>query len=96
MSESNAVRAISAVVAGRVHGVGFRYSTQRVAADLGLTGWVRNLPDGTVDVWAQGDPNAIERFCLFLEKGPPAARVTSANIRDVNTEPALAGFDVRF
>lgn len=90
------LRAIAATVGGRVHGVGFRYSTQRVAADLALSGWVRNMPDGTVAVWAQGSPGAVEQLCTFLRKGPPAARVTSVQIGEVEPEAGVAGFNVRF
>ena len=90
------LRAIAATVGGRVHGVGFRYSTQRVAADLGLSGWVRNMPDGTVAVWAQGPPEAVEGLCTFLHKGPPAARVTSLEFSEVAPDAKAQGFNVRF
>ena len=65
--------AFSAVVRGRVQGVGFRYSAMREARRLGLCGWVVNNPDGTVSVWAEGDAAALERFSAWLKKGPPGA-----------------------
>ncbi len=90
------VRAVTATVGGRVHGVGFRYSTQRTAAGLGLSGWVRNMPDGTVLLWAQGPADAVERLCKFLEEGPPVARVTSLEISEAEPDADITGFNVRF
>jgi acylphosphatase len=89
------ITAIAATVSGRVHGVGFRVSTQRAAANLGLAGWVRNLPDGTVSVWAQGSTDAIRQITTFLERGPKYARVTSLNVLEVSPDEALTGFSVR-
>jgi len=87
-------KAISATITGRVQGVGFRYTTRRVGQDLGLVGWVRNQPDGSVATVAQGSERAIGRFVAFLEQGPPAAVVTSVQIHDVATDPTLRGFRV--
>ena len=53
---------------GRVQGVGFRFTVQRTAADLDLRGWVKNLPDGRVEVLAEGDREKIERLCQRVEK----------------------------
>ena len=57
--------------AGRVQHVGFRYTALRLARELGLTGWVRNLPDGRVDMEIQGERAALGRFLLALESRPP-------------------------
>ncbi|MBI4567401.1 MAG: acylphosphatase [Planctomycetes bacterium] len=62
-------------VIGRVQGVAFRASTLDVALDLSLSGFVRNLPDGSVEVIAQGPPPALARLEQFLRRGPPLARV---------------------
>ena len=61
---------------GRVQGVGFRYRAAERAMDLGLTGWVRNLPDGSVEVEAQGPSEQLRQFLDWLGHGPPAARVS--------------------
>jgi acylphosphatase len=90
-----ATTAISAVVAGRVQGVGFRYSTHQVAAGMGIVGWVRNRFDGTVEVWAQGPDDAVTEFAEFLERGPRPARVSSLVITEVEPDPTLRGFEVR-
>ncbi len=74
--------------AGYVQGVGFRYSAQRMAADLGLRGWVKNLPDGRVEILAEGDKANIEKFCEVLEER------FHGNIKDktLNLEPAQGNF----
>lgn len=88
--------AIVATVSGRVQGVGFRYSTQRIGTNLGLVGWVMNQPDGTVRTWAQGADEDVARFLGFLEEGPPSARVTEVRTNDVPPDPELAAFRVRY
>lgn len=65
------------VVRGRVQGVGFRYSTVLEASNLGLTGWVRNRSDGSVEVWFEGRDDAVAEMLDWLARGPGFARVTS-------------------
>lgn len=62
-------------VQGRVQGVGYRFFAERVALELGLKGYVCNLPDGRVEVYALGDDRSLENFRQQLELGPPGARV---------------------
>jgi acylphosphatase len=90
------MRTIHVIVTGTVQGVGFRFSTRRQAVHLGLAGWVRNQPDGSVALCAQGSTGAVDRLIAFLEKGPPGASVTSVTIEDIAPDPALTGFDIRF
>jgi acylphosphatase len=90
------IEAIHAEVRGRVQGVGFRYTTERTARQLGLAGWVRNLPDGSVEVWAQGTPNAVQRLRVFLAHGPRAAVVESVSVEHVGPDPTLMTFGVTF
>jgi acylphosphatase len=63
-------------ISGRVQGVGFRAATLDEARRLEIHGWVRNLPDGRVEVLAQAESSALEQFCAWLQQGPPAARVS--------------------
>jgi acylphosphatase len=63
------------IVRGRVQGVAFRYYTQRTAHELGVTGTVKNLYNGDVEVYAQGAEEAIKKFEDFLNRGPISARV---------------------
>jgi acylphosphatase len=74
------------VVTGRVQGVGFRYYAHDAAVREGIRGFVRNLPDGSVEIKAQGDAEAVMRFELAIRRGPRGARVDS-----VLVEPAPPG-----
>jgi acylphosphatase len=80
---------LHAIVHGRVQGVSFRASTLDHALELGLTGWVRNQSDGTVEVTAEGDRDTLESLAAFLNQGPNAARVTRV---DLDWRPATNGF----
>jgi acylphosphatase len=68
-------RRIHVVVRGRVQGVFFRKSTVETAVRLGLSGWVRNRRDGTVETEAEGPEEAVEAFLAFCREGPELARV---------------------
>ncbi len=70
------VRRIAAVITGRVQGVAYRAFTVHEATRLGLTGWVRNLPDGSVELEAQGPPAQVDALLAWCAHGPPAARVS--------------------
>ena len=67
--------AVNAIIHGRVQGVYYRTFVRRRAIELGLTGYARNLPDGTVEVRAEGERERLQRLIGYLESGPPAARV---------------------
>jgi acylphosphatase len=71
----NDLAAVKAIVHGRVQGVYFRDFARRRATELGLTGYARNLPDGTVEVHAEGEREQLHQLISYLESGPPAARV---------------------
>jgi acylphosphatase len=88
--------AIHAVVSGRVQGVGFRYSTQRIATKLGLVGWVRNLYDGTVEVRCEGPSNNVARFVRWLEKGPPGSHVVDVAKQKVPSLGTYRSFTIEF
>ena len=81
-------------VSGRVQGVAFRWETRRRADALGLAGWVRNLADGRVEVWVEGEPDDVETMATWLDGGPPAARVDDLVLLDVAPE-GLDGFAIR-
>ncbi|GBE26083.1 acylphosphatase [bacterium BMS3Bbin02] len=89
-------KAIIATVTGRVQGVGYRYAVVREAQELGLVGWVRNVTDGSVETWAQGDEPNLEQLVAFMREGPRQALVRSVDILSVNPDPSLRGFAVRF
>ena len=96
-TERDETEAFTARVVGLVQGVGFRYATQRVGDRLGLTGWVRNGADGSVEVFAQGTTTALNEMRAFLAEGPRAARVRTVEATRVAPDPGLAtGFHIRF
>lgn len=70
------------VVRGRVHGVGFRASVARRAVTLGLAGYVRNCPDGSVEAVFEGEPAAVEAVVAWCGEGPALARVAGVEVRD--------------
>lgn len=67
-------------IRGRVQGVGFRAYAQDEALALGLTGWVRNRADGTVEAVAEGEETRVERFVTWCHAGPPGAHVTDVEV----------------
>lgn len=81
-------------VEGRVQGVWFRDSTWHQADRLGVSGWVRNLPDGRVEAVYEGPPEAVEELLAWTRRGPDRARVTAVHIQD-ETPQGEHGFTVR-
>jgi DNA ligase D-like protein (predicted 3'-phosphoesterase) len=80
------IRAIRAVISGSVQAVGYREATRRLAQRVGATGWVRNEPDGSVAVHAEGPAGAIDELIAFLRAGPRGAAVADAQVADVRIE----------
>ena len=70
------------LIEGRVQGVGFRYFTRRTARRLGIAGYVRNLPDGSVEALARGSDADLEALERRLREGPPGARVESVGVSE--------------
>jgi acylphosphatase len=68
------------VVSGMVQGVGFRYFVQHHARQLGLTGWVRNLANGDVEVVAEGNKEFVESLIVYVRRGPRSAVVSNAAV----------------
>ena len=83
-------------VTGRVQGVSFRAFTYESATDLKLTGWVRNLTDGRVEIVAEGSEKAIDQFLEKVKKGPPASRVGAVKEAKANEKEKLPDhFEIR-
>jgi acylphosphatase len=82
------------LVSGRVQGVGFRWYARERAEQLGVAGWVRNLPDGRVELLLEGREGAVEAMLVWLERGPPAAHVRNVEVVERAAE-GLTAFDVR-
>jgi acylphosphatase len=88
-------RASMVRVSGRVQQVGFRMWTYRQAQQLGVRGWVRNLPDGRVEACLVADTEILERMLSCLDEGPPMARVDAVEHRDIEAPDRLEGFAIR-
>lgn len=88
-------RRVHVRVSGLVQGVSYRASAQHVARELGLGGWVRNLPDGDVELEAQGAADVIERFLVWCRQGPEEARVEGLDVRDAPPQVPSTHFEVR-
>ena len=84
------------VVSGRVQGVGFRYFVLRAAEPLGITGYVRNLRDGTVEIIAEGSPIDVRALAMDLLAGPPHGRVDEVDKTDLPITGQYTGFEIRY
>jgi acylphosphatase len=83
------------LVAGRVQGVGYRWFAVDAARREGLTGHVRNLPDGRVEITAEGDVASLDRFEAALWRGPSHARVEQVQVADTEPLGLSDGFTIR-
>jgi acylphosphatase len=81
------------LISGRVQGVGFRYSMAEEAERLGVTGWVRNRRDGTVESVVDGEAGAVEAILAWARRGPRGARVTDVRVSEV--AETFEGFETR-
>ena len=85
---------LTAIVHGRVQGVGFRVFVRAKAQRLGLTGWVRNLADGTVEVYAEGEEDVLTELLTELFTGPVISRVDNVDVRWLEADPQHQGFRI--
>ena len=88
------MQAVRVRVTGRVQGVGFRHFVSRRAAELGVAGWVRNLPDGGVETEAVGGEAALARFVEAVRTGPRHARILDASEHWFERTEAPSGFRI--
>lgn len=78
--------AVHLIVRGKVQGVYYRAYTQELAVELGLSGWVQNCPDGTVEICAEGAKSQLDKLITWCRKGPPAAKVEDVAVKWVTPE----------
>jgi acylphosphatase len=83
------------VISGRVQGVGFRFFIEAAAVREGVHGWVRNLHDGRVEIAAEGEAEAIERFERSVRQGPRGARVDDVEVDQQPPSGHTTGFAIR-
>jgi acylphosphatase len=86
--------AVHLIISGYVQGVGFRWWVRAQARRLGLSGWVRNRADGTVELTAAGPAEAVEQLAAACQRGPSAARVVSVE-RSAAADPGPGDFEAR-
>ena len=90
---SNAIRR-RVIVSGLVQGVAFRYSARDAARRIGVSGWVKNLPDGRVEALVEGEPVRVARMVEWLRQGPPSGRVDDVQIREEQPTGEFDGFEI--
>lgn len=88
------LKRVHAIISGKVQGVYFRVETKREADRQGVYGWVRNLPDGTVEAVIEGDADAVDRTVAWCRSGPRSARVKNVNIEDQTPRGGFSSFEV--
>ena len=94
MAREQPVAVLHVRVIGTVQGVGFRWFVRERARRLGLAGWVRNLPDGSVEVAASGDEPQVELLRTELQRGPSGARVKTLEELGQPAEPMETPFEI--
>ncbi len=95
--EAGKAKCLEAVISGRVQGVGFRYFTVRSARSLsGITGWVRNEPDGTVRLIAEGPVDSLQKLLKKVQQGPTSARVQNVELEWKQPTGEFEAFEVRY
>ncbi|MBI4050736.1 MAG: acylphosphatase [Candidatus Doudnabacteria bacterium] len=88
------MREIFIKIFGDVQGVGFRYQTVQKARELNLTGWVRNAPDGSVEILAQGSKENLEKLAQWAKTGPKIAEVTDMQIEWREMSASYSDFEI--
>ncbi len=96
MAGSLDLKRVSIGVFGRVQGVGFRYFVRERAESYGLSGWVRNRSDGSVEIEAQGHGSDVERFISEIRRGPSMGYVEDLHIKQIPADEDDTEFRVRF
>lgn len=90
------MRIVRAIVTGRVQGVWFRAHTRDKARELGVTGYARNLPDGSVEIVARGEETQIEALLDWARRGPPMAEVAGVEVTETGSESDYEAFEIRY
>lgn len=89
-------KALHAIIEGRVQGVNFRMATYHAADKLGVSGWVRNKPDGSVEAFFEGDAESVDEIIKWCHKGPPMASVKNVKLSEDVYTGRYRDFTVRY
>ncbi|HEX8992142.1 MAG TPA: acylphosphatase [Anaerolineales bacterium] len=95
MTDNNELQRVHVWVKGRVQNVGFRAHVQYSARQIGVTGWVRNVGDDTVEAVGEGKPEQLERLVEAMKRGPRGAQVDESNIEWQNATGEFKDFQMR-
>ncbi|HZT97790.1 MAG TPA: acylphosphatase [Chloroflexota bacterium] len=87
-------RRLHLIIKGRVQGVNFRYRARQRARELGVSGWIRNTPEGSVEAIVEGDHAQVERFVQWAHRGPPSASVDEVVVDEQPPERHESGFHI--
>ena len=90
------IRRVRLIVTGDVQAVGYRFTAIEVARDLDLVGWVKNNPDGTVEIVAEGPREKLENLIIWSKKGPALARVDNVKIEWQQASVEFNTFEVKY
>lgn len=80
------MKRVRVVVSGEVQGVGYRYTMRMIARDVGVTGWVRNRRDGSVEAEIEGSDAQVDEVLAWMAEGPPGSQVQSARVTDAEPQ----------
>jgi acylphosphatase len=89
-------KCVHVIVEGRVQGVFFRAYTKEEADKLGLTGWVRNLTDGSVEALVEGETEAVDRMLYWFHQGSPGSKVLDVKVQDVPSACDSSSFEIHY
>jgi len=92
----NTNKALKVIISGRVQGVFFRMETRQAAIRLGITGWVRNRPDATVEAVFQGNAEDVIQMIDWCKKGPPMAAVSDIKVDEIEYSGEHMDFSIRY
>jgi acylphosphatase len=89
------MKTVHLLIGGRVQGVGFRYFVHQKAKDLGITGWVKNTPDGKVEIEASGNENNLAAFTDWMKIGPARALIRTFSESEITNPRNFTDFIIR-
>jgi len=87
-------RQVYIIISGRVQGVGFRYFARHKAEEFNIVGWVKNTPDGKVEIEASGEPQNLNTFVDWMKIGPARAIIKTFSVSDISPERSFTRFTI--
>ncbi len=89
-------KTVNVVVSGKVQGVWFRANTKNKAEQLGVTGWVKNSPGGTVEACFEGDEHQVQEMIEWCHRGPPRAKVEKVEVKNQESTRGFDNFSIKY